>query len=139
MSVLAATTTIAALLIASPSASDADRVAAKGGFLVGNAHRCRVQDARVVRAGKMVHDLIAAAAQGSKEQEDATKRFAEFFVVSAYPDPGQDQPMASCRIVDNELAKLEQHPLAKNPSPEHSSTIASSDTAASRIDLAAGE
>ncbi len=109
MSMLAATTTVAALLIANPSASDVDRIAANGGFLVGNAHRCGIAEARVVRAGQVVHDLIVAAAQDSKAQEDATMRFAEFFVVSAFPDPADKQPIASCKVVASELTQLEQH------------------------------
>ena len=39
----AAAITVAALLVASPSITDADRIAANGGFLVGNAHRCGVE------------------------------------------------------------------------------------------------
>ena len=109
---LVAATTIAALLIANPSATDADRIAANGGFLVGNAHRCGVEPARVERAGQLIRQLISAATDDSKEEEAATVRFAEFFLVSAFPDQGKEKAMASCKVVLGELAKLEQHQLA---------------------------
>jgi hypothetical protein len=108
---LAAATTVAALLIASPSNTDVDRLAANGGFLVGNAHRCGLDNDRVVRAGQLVRELIAAATGDSKEEEAANVRFAEFFIVSALPDQGKDKLTASCKVVSSELAKLEQHRL----------------------------
>src|SRR5829696_5302629 len=106
---LVAATTVAALLIASPSTTEADRIAANGGFLVGNAHRCKVDPERVVRAGQLVRELIAAAAGDEKAQEDATARFTEFFLVSAYADPKKEKLVASCKAVAAELGRLEQH------------------------------
>jgi hypothetical protein len=108
---LAAATTVAALLIASPSNTDVDRIAANGGFLVGNAHRCGLDGERVVRAGRLVRELIAAATADSKEEETASMRFAQFFIVSAFPDQGMDKLVASCKVVSGELTKLEQHQL----------------------------
>jgi hypothetical protein len=108
---LAAATTVAALLIASPSNTDVDRIAANGGFLIGNAHRCGLDTDRVVRAGQLVRELIAAATTDSKEESAANTRFAEFFIVSALPDKGKDKLVASCKIVAGELTKLEQHQL----------------------------
>jgi hypothetical protein len=108
---LAAATTVAALLIASPSTTDADRIAANGGFLVGNAHRCGLDTDRVVRAGQLVRELIAAATADSKDEEAAGVRFAEFFIVSAFPNQGKDKLVASCKVVASELTKLEQHQL----------------------------
>ena len=108
---LAAATTVAALLIASPSTTDADRIAANGGFLVGNAHRCGLDNDRVVRAGQLVRQLISAATADSKEEDAANVRFAEFFIVSALPDKSKDKLVASCKLVANELAKLEDHQL----------------------------
>lgn len=101
--------TVAALLIAFPSSTDADRIAANGGFLVGNAHRCGMQTDRVVRAGDLVRGLIAAAAESEKAQSEAELRFAEFFLVSALADPKKEKLVASCKAVTAELAKLEQH------------------------------
>ena len=79
---LVAATTVAALLIASPSTTDLDRLAANGGFLVGNAHRCEIEQERVVRVGELVKNLIAAAARDDKQRDDAIGRFAAFFLVS---------------------------------------------------------
>ena len=108
---LVAATTVAALLIASPSTTDADRIAANGGFLLGNAHRCGIDTDRVVHAGQLVRDLIAAATGDSKEAaEAASERFARFFIVSAFADPTKEKFVASCAIVGTELARLEQHP-----------------------------
>jgi hypothetical protein len=108
---LAAATTVVALLIANPSTTDADRIAANGGFLVGNAHRCGLDTDRVVRAGQLVRELISAATADSKDEEAASARFAEFFIVSAFPDQGKEKLVASCKVVSSELTKLEQHQL----------------------------
>ena len=108
---LVAATTVAALLIASPSTSDIDRIAANGGFLVGNAHRCGVDADRVVKAGQLVRQLIAVATEDAKEEETANLRFAQFFLVSAYPDQGKEKLVASCKLVSRELVRLEQHQL----------------------------
>jgi hypothetical protein len=121
---LLATTTLAALLVANPASTDADRVAANGGFLLGNAHRCGISEDRVVHGGKIVHDLIVAAASDSKSAEDATMRYATFFVVSAYPDQHKEKFVASCKVVDKELTELEKHPL---PEPETAAAVGTDD------------
>ena len=108
MSALAAT--VAALLIASPSTSDAERVAANGGFLLGSAHRCQIAEDRVVRAGRLIRELIIAAAEDDKAQEAATARFARFFLVTAVVDQGTaKQASLSCRTVVKELDRLDRH------------------------------
>ena len=104
-----ASATVAALLIASPSTTDAARVAADGGFLLGNAHRCGIQNDRIVHAGQLIRDLILAAAADAQEQDEATARFARFFIVSAFVESTGKQPVASCRIVSSEFEQLEQH------------------------------
>jgi hypothetical protein len=109
---LAAATTIAALLLASPSVSDADRIAANGGFLVGNAHRCGIDRERVVRAGRLVRQLIAAATADSAAEEAATRRFARFFLVSALADQAKKNAVPACKLVAGELDRLEHHELA---------------------------
>jgi hypothetical protein len=108
---LAAAASVAALLIASPSTNDAARVAADGGFLLGNAHRCGIPNDRIVHAGQLIRDLIIAAAADAQEQDDATARFARFFIVSAFVDQDGKQPVASCRIVSSEFEQLEKHNL----------------------------
>ena len=107
---LLAATTVAALLIANPSLSNADRIAANGGFLLGNADRCGVAADRIVKAGQLVRGLIAAATADGGGQARATKRFTVFFLASALADPTKG-PVASCKIVASELARLEQHPM----------------------------
>ena len=103
-----ASATVAALLIASPSTTDAARVAADGGFLLGNAHRCGIQNDRIVSAGQLIRDLILAVAGDAQEQDEATARFARFFIVSAFVD-SRDKLVASCPIVSSEFEQLEQH------------------------------
>jgi hypothetical protein len=106
----AAAITVAALLVASPSITDADRVAANGGFLVGSAHRCGVDEARVTHAGQLIRTLIAAASPDDKAEEEATARFSAFFLVSAAADPKTDKLVAPCKRVTAELRRLESHP-----------------------------
>jgi hypothetical protein len=111
MSVLALTTA-AMLLVASPggtSSADADRIAASGGFLLGHAHRCGIQTERVVRAGQLIRELIRAAAADTREQEDATSRFAQFFLATAVPNQGDNKLVPSCQTVASEFEKLERH------------------------------
>jgi hypothetical protein len=108
---LLAATTVAALLIASPSASDADRIAADSGFLLGSAHRCGIATERLVRAGRLVHGLIAAASTDGKEEETARDRFAAFFLVSAVADTDKNAPAASCETVTKEFTRFEHHPV----------------------------
>ena len=108
MSMLAATTATI-LLIASPNTTDATLLAANGGFLLGNAQRCGVHSDRVERVGRLVRNLIVAATEDTQEQEEATKEFAQFFVVSALVDPRAKKPVASCKIVTSEFGRLERH------------------------------
>ena len=114
MSVLALTTA-AVLLVASPggtSSADAGRIAANGGFLLGHAHRCGIQTERVVRAGQLIRELILAAAADTRAQEDATSRFAQFFLATAVPDQGDSKLIPSCQTVASEFEKLERHRVA---------------------------
>lgn len=108
MSVLAAAS-VAALLIASPSQSNAQRLAANGGFLLGNAQRCGIAPARIEREGRLIRGLISAAAAASGTEDAATSRFAAFFLVSALAAERGDAPLASCDVVTREFARLERH------------------------------
>ena len=105
----AAAITVAALLVASPSTTDADRIAANGGFLLGNAHRCGIDENRVTRAGQLVRTLITAASRDGKAEEEATARFSAFFLVSAVADPKTEKLIASCKRITAELRELEDH------------------------------
>ena len=106
---LVAATTVAALLIASPSATALDRIAADSGFLLGNAHRRGIANDRVVQAGEVVQQLIAAAASDDSERDRAALRFAKFFLVSALPDTDKEKLVASCDAVTREFKQFEQH------------------------------
>ena len=99
--------TVATLLVASPNITDADRIAANGGFLLGNAQRCGIDDNRVTRAGQLITTLISAAAPDDKAEEDATARFSAFFLVSAVADPKSDKLVASCKRITAQLRRLE--------------------------------
>jgi hypothetical protein len=105
----AAAITVAALLVASPSITDADRIAANGGFLLGNAHRCGMGENRVTQAGRLIRTLISAAAPDDKAEEDATARFSAFFLVSTEADPKSGKLVASCKRITAELRRLESH------------------------------
>ncbi len=105
----AAAITVAALLVASPSITDADRIAANGGFLLGNAHRCGMGENRVTQAGQLIRTLISAVAPDDKAEEDATARFSAFFLVSTEADPKSGKLVASCKRITAQLRRLESH------------------------------
>lgn len=136
MSASAAVITAAALLVASPSVTDADRIAANGGFLLGNAQRCGIDEGRLVRTGQLIRKLIAAAAGDEGAKEDATARFSAFFLVSAVIDPKEEKLVASCRKVTAEFRRLEKHQV-----PVGDSLVGSERSARGKrpIDPGAGE
>ncbi len=64
-SAFAVTTPLVLLLgMGVADAADPTQLAETEGFLLGNASRCGVSAERVESAGKVIHDFIAAAAQG---------------------------------------------------------------------------
>jgi hypothetical protein len=142
MSVLAATTA-AILLVSSPGAAgsaDASRLAATGGFLLGNAHRCGIATDRVVKAGRLIRALIAAAARDPDEQQKATERFAKFFMATAAPDKADSKLIASCDLVSSEFDKFESHRVADlGAAPAEGKQPATGDTAPPRFRLGDGE
>ena len=129
MSLLGVTTAV--ILIASSgttslgtnSSAVAARIATNAGFLLGNAHRCGIATDRVVKAGQLIRQLIEAAAKDDKEKEEATDRFATFFLLTALPDQGDDRAndrgkeklVASCSTVTSEFQKFERHRVASAP------------------------
>jgi hypothetical protein len=101
----------AALVVAASGAARAanpTRIAETGAFLLGNAYRCGVADNRVVRAGKVIRELIVAAADDASEQTAAKSRFAEIFRESARPDGSRRTPTPSCHTVVTQFERLEQ-------------------------------
>src|SRR5260370_9275820 len=86
----------AALLFAASGAAWAanpTRIAETGAALLGNAHRCGVADDRVVRAGKVIRELIVAAAHDPGEQTAPKSRFAATFRRAARPDGSGRMPI----------------------------------------------
>ncbi|MBV8504741.1 MAG: hypothetical protein JOZ11_02865 [Alphaproteobacteria bacterium] len=90
------------------TAANPTRIAETGAFLLGNAYRCGVADDRVVRAGKVIRELIAAAADDAGEQTAAKSRFAEIFRESARPEGNGRTPIPPCGRVVTQFERLEQ-------------------------------
>jgi hypothetical protein len=90
------------------NAADPTQLAATGGFLLGNAHRCGVAVERVERAGKVIHDFIVAAAKGSGEAAAADSRFAAIFLATSLPNQDPDA-FPSCAVVIQQFDRLERH------------------------------
>ena len=89
-------------------AANPTRIAETGAYLLGNAHRCGVADDRVVRAGKVIRELIVAAADDPGEQSAAKSRFAEIFRDSARPEGNGRTPIPPCHTVVSQFERLEQ-------------------------------
>ena len=89
-------------------AANPTRIAETGAFLLGNAYRCGVADERVLRAGKVIRELIVAAADDAGEQTAAKSRFAEIFRESARAEGNGRIPTPSCRTVVSQFERLEQ-------------------------------
>ena len=102
------------LTSASAHAGDAEAVARRGGFLLGQALRCGVAEARLEPSARLVHDLVKALATSKVEQRDAGRSFAGSVVASV--KPAADKPLPSCTQVRRKLALLERHHASK-PTP----------------------
>src|SRR5271169_983519 len=101
----------AAFLVAASGAARAanpTRIAETGAFLLGNAYRCGVADDRVVRAGKVIRELIVAAADDPGERTAAKSRFAEIFKETARPEGNGRMPIPPCHTVVSQFERLEQ-------------------------------
>ena len=90
------------------TAANPTRIAETGAYLLGNAHRCGVADDRVVRAGKVIRELIVAAADDASEQTAAKSRFAEIFRESARAEGNGRTPTPPCHTVVSQFERLEQ-------------------------------
>jgi len=100
----------AALLISGTgmaAAANSTRIAERGALLLGNAYRCGIADERVVRAGKVIRDLIAAASDDPSERVAAKSRFAEIFRASAQPEGDGHRPAPPCKMVMTQFERLE--------------------------------
>jgi hypothetical protein len=101
---------VSALLVfgsGSVAAANSARIAETGAFLLGNAYRCGVADARVVRAGRVIRELIAAASDAPGDQVAAKSRFAEIFRASAQPEGDGHRPAPSCKMIMTQFERLE--------------------------------
>ena len=94
--------------IGAANAADPTLLAATGGFLLGNAHRCGVAVERVERAGKVIHGFIIAAAKDSSEVAAADSRFAAIFLAASLPNQDPDS-FPSCAVVIQQFDRLERH------------------------------
>jgi hypothetical protein len=90
------------------AAANSTRIAETGAVLLGNAHRCGVADERVVRAGKVIRELIIAASDNANEQAAAKSRFAEIFRASAQLEGAGHASIPSCKTVLTQFERLEQ-------------------------------
>ena len=102
--------TSALLLVASvvSAAANSTRIAETGAALLGNAHRCGVADERLVRAGKVIRELIAAASDNPNDQRTAKSRFAETFRASAQREADGHGTILPCKTVLTRFERLEQ-------------------------------
>jgi hypothetical protein len=88
--------------------ANSSRIAETGAVLLGNAYRCGVAGERVVRAGKVIRQLIIAASDDENEQAAAKFRFAEIFRASAQPEGEGRRPTPPCKSVLMQFERLEQ-------------------------------
>ena len=95
------------------AAANSIRIAETGALLLGNAHRCGVADARVVRAGKVIRELITAASDNASEQMAAKSRFADAFRAAGRAEGAGRVSIPPCRAVLTQFERLER--LADSP------------------------
>jgi hypothetical protein len=90
-------------------AADPVLLAESGAFLLGNAQRCGVSTERVMRAGRVVRDMIAAVSREAKEKEVADARFSDVFWSAAAPAGGWELLIPPCDVVVTQFNRLENH------------------------------
>ena len=98
------------LTSASAQAGDAESVARRGGFLLGQALRCGVAETRLEPSARLVHDLVVALAASEDEQREAEHSFAARLLAST--KPASHEPLPSCAQIRGKLALLERHHAA---------------------------
>jgi len=76
--------------ISAAKAADPVLLAETGAYLLGNAQRCGVATERVLRAGRVIRDMIASLSAEPGEKEIAGARFASTFLLSAHPSTDKD-------------------------------------------------
>ena len=110
-SILSVAAAFVSLLGGSAAASaGSDQLAATGGFLLGNAHRCGVSVERVARAGKVIHEIMVAAADDDTlKVAEAEQRYVEVFLASAFPSEEQNTLVPPCGAVITQFNRVERH------------------------------
>jgi hypothetical protein len=104
--------TAGALLLSSVSmaeAADPVLLAETGAYLLGNAQRCGVPTERVLRAGRVIQEMIVALSAQPSEREVAGARFTRVFLSSAHPSRGAEPLVPACDVVVAQFERLERH------------------------------
>jgi hypothetical protein len=95
--------------IGTARAADPVLLAESGAFLLGNAQCCGVSTERVMRAGRVLRDMIAAVSREAKEKEVADERFSDVFWSAAAPSGGWELLVPPCDVVVAQFNRLEDH------------------------------
>jgi hypothetical protein len=89
-------------------------LAERSGFLLGAAHHCGVDNARIVLVGQRMMAVIAGYGEGAQAAAAASKRFAEFFVATSNAD-NDAEITVRCGAVSTEFSRLERHTRTIRP------------------------
>ena len=95
--------------IGAARAADPVLLAESGALLLGNAQRCGVSTERVMRAGRVLHDMIASVSREAQEKEAADARFSDIFWSAAAPSGGWERLNPPCDAVVAQFDRLEDH------------------------------
>jgi hypothetical protein len=101
-----------ALLLSSltvAEAADPVLLAESGAYLLGNAQRCGVSTDRVLRAGRVIQNIIGSLSAESSEKEAAGARFVSLFFSSAHPSRDTEVLVPACDEVVAQFERLERH------------------------------
>ena len=94
--------------VSTACAGEAAEIAARGGFLVGHAYRCGVSPDRLRPSTQLVGELIAALAVDGEDEDEADQVLVESLLTSLRGTSADDR-VASCALIRQEFAQLEQH------------------------------
>ena len=89
------------------AAANSIRIAETGAVLLGNALRCGVADERVVRAGKIIRELMIAASDDPNQRMAAKSRFAEMFRSAAQAEGSVRLLNPPCKVILSQFDRLE--------------------------------
>ena len=106
---LVRTTVVLLLCTGAAKAADPMLLAETGGFLLGNAHRCDVSAERIIRAGKVIVDMIDTVSQDASEKDAANARFADAFSLSSTLAATGKAFSPPCEAIVTQFERLERH------------------------------